>query len=141
MKPISLLCLAGSAALLLASCAKKPALPHLTGADSLAIIRDNTAHRTEVDTFFRTDPSSPFLHDTATHYTGIKWFPIDPLWCAHSALHRYENPDTVVILGTKGEERRELRYGYFTCVLPDDHGAPIALKVNVYKFTPYDGQR
>jgi hypothetical protein len=44
-------------------------------------------------------------------------------------------------MGTKGEERKQLRYGYFEFPVPDEHGSPYLLKLNVYKFTPYDAKR
>jgi uncharacterized protein len=50
-------------------------------------------------------------------------------------------PDTVTIMGTKGEERQQLRYGYFEFLLPDDLGNAVRVRLNVYKFTPSDGQR
>src|SRR5512140_265777 len=124
-----------------ASCSKKPALPVLSATDSLAIIRDNQEHRAEVDSFFRTDPGSPFRRDSAAEYRGIRWYSIDSRFCVFSMLHRYDDPETVVVKGTKGEDRRELRYGYFEFVLPDTDGTPRPIKLNVYKFTPYDGQR
>jgi uncharacterized protein len=123
------------------SCARKPELPLLSAADSLEIVRENLAHRAEVDSFFRTDPGSPFRRDTSTEYHGIRWFPIDPRLCVSSELHRYADAETVVVKGTKGEDRRELRYGYFEFVLPDTNGTPREVRLNVYKFTPYDGQR
>jgi hypothetical protein len=125
----------------LSSCSRTPSLPVLSSADSLKVVQDNMEHRAEVDSFFRSDPGSPFLRDTAARYHGINWYPIDPRFCAHSTLHRYADPDTVVVMGTRGEERRELRYGYFEFAVPDDHGLPVPVKINVYKFTPYDGQR
>ena len=105
------------------------------------ITEDNLRHRAEVDSFFRTDAGSPFLRDSTIRYHGINWFPVDARYCAHSVLHRYEHPDTVVVMGTRGEERRELRYGYFEVRLPDDHGTDTTVRINAYKFTPYDGQR
>jgi hypothetical protein len=44
-------------------------------------------------------------------------------------------------MGTKGESRRELRYGYFEFVVPDGHWVPHLIKLNAYKFTPYDAGR
>ena len=112
-----------------------------TAADSLAIVRDNLAHRAEVDSFFRYDKGSPFKKDTTIEYHAIKWFPIDTRYRGFSQLHRYANPETVIIMGTKGEERKQLRCGYFTITVPDDHGQPVVLKMNVYKITPYDTKR
>ncbi len=98
-------------------------------------------HRAEVDSFFRSDPGSPFRRDTAAEYHGLRWYPVDPHFCVLSRLYRYADPETVVVKGTKGEDRREFRYGYFEFVLPDTDRTPLPVKLNVYKFTPYDGQR
>jgi uncharacterized protein (DUF1684 family) len=131
----------GGVSLFLASCARSPGLPPLSAADSVMILTDNIEHRAEVDSFFRSDPSSPFRRDTTIVYHGLVWYPINPHFRVTSLLHRYDRPDTVTVLGTKGEERRELRYGYFQFVLPDERGVPVELKLNVYKFTPYDSVR
>lgn len=125
----------------LSSCSEKATLPALSVSDSLAIVADNLAHRAEVDSFFRYDQNSPFRRDTLITYHGINWFPVNPYYRGRSMLHRYDHPDTVDILGTKGEKRRELRYGYFEFVVPGERETPTVLGLNVYKFTPYDGER
>ena len=125
----------------LSSCSRKPVLPALNAADSLNIVQSNFAHRAEVDVFFRTDPNSPFRRDTTISYHGLRWYPIDPLYCATSVLRRYDSPDTVIVMGTRGEKRHELRYGWFEFVVPDEQRNPVLIRLNVYKFTPYDGQR
>lgn len=137
MKPVSFLLFA----LWALSCSRQVELPALSAADSLAIVTENQAHRESVDEFFRTDPGSPFRRDSSVAYHGIRWFPVDPRYRASSVLHRYDNPETVVVLGTRGEQRRNLKYGYFEFVLPDENGRAKLNKLNVYKFTPYDGQR
>jgi hypothetical protein len=126
---------------LLSSCTEQPKLPAISAADTLAIVQDNLKHRTSVDAFFTGDPGSPFRRDTTITYDGIRWFPIDPLFRVTSLLHRYETPETVMVMGTRGEERRNLKYGYFEFVLPDGNGRAVQCRLNVYKFTPYDGQR
>jgi uncharacterized protein (DUF1684 family) len=123
------------------SCSRKPEPAKLSSADSLMVVKDNIAHRSEVDNSFRYDEGSPFKRDTTIKYRGIKWFPIDTRYRGISQLHRYVNAETVIVLGTKGEERKQLRYGYFTVTVPDDNEQPIVLKINVYKFTPYDAKR
>lgn len=123
------------------SCLRKPALPQLSSEDSVMIVKDNMTHRAEVDSFFRYDENSPFKRDTTIEFHGIKWFPVDPRFRGISLLQRYENPETVIVLGTKGEERKQLRYGYFTVTVPDENDQPATLKMNVYKFTPYDKKR
>lgn len=126
---------------LVPSCTNKPSVHLNTPADSVTTVKDNIAHRAEVDSFFRSDPESPFLRDTSITYRGIRWFPIDTRYRRVSVLHRNANPDTVIVLGTKGEERKQLRYGFFTIAVPGDDGQPVVLKLNVYKFTPYDAKR
>ena len=65
------------AGVLATGCSRKPPLPVLTSADSLAIVQDNLRHRESMDEYFRTSPSSPFSRDTSITYQGIRWFPID----------------------------------------------------------------
>jgi hypothetical protein len=126
---------------LLVSCKNTPSLPELTPEERLTIIGDNEAYRAEHDSFMRHHPESPFHRDPAIHYGGTQWFPVDPLFRATSILHRYETPDTVTVFGTRGEARRQLKYGYFEFILPDEQGNPRQVRLNVYKFTPYDSVR
>ncbi|MBI4535848.1 MAG: DUF1684 domain-containing protein [Ignavibacteriae bacterium] len=125
----------------LASCGKKPERITVSPQDSVEIARDNVAYRAEVEVYMRDDPGSPFGRDTTIKFHGLHWFPIDPRYRVSSVLHKYEDPETVVVLGTKGEERKQLRYGYFEFVLPDEQGNAKPLRINVYKFTPYDTKR
>ncbi len=123
------------------SCNRKESSHTLSAQDSLAIVNDNLAHRAEVEDFFRNSPDSPFKRDTTIQYHSIKWFPINPYFRGKSVLHRYENPETVRVYGTKGEERKNLRYGYFEFDIPNENGNPKSIRINVYKFTPYDKKR
>jgi len=123
------------------SCTHTPILPKHTGADSLAIVLENVGFRTAQDAYYRNDPDSPFNADSTAHYDGLKWFPIDTRFRGESTLHHYDRPETVVVMGTRGETRRSLRYGYFEFPLPDDPGAAALVRLNVYKFTPYDSLR
>ena len=137
---------AGGTALVLcllaaASCSHRPELPAITRADSLRIVEDNMAFRAEKDEFFAHDPNSPFVRDTTVRYHGINWFPVDPAFCGESVLHTYDDPETVVVMGTKGETRHQLRYGYFEFPVPGWDGRAVLIRLNAYKFTPYDGER
>jgi uncharacterized protein (DUF1684 family) len=126
------------ACIVCSSCGRRDGLPPISPADSLAILEDNTMHRAEVDAFFRKDPASPFVRDTSIQYHGLKWFPVNPAFRGESVLHLYADPETVVVMGTRGEERRQIRYGYFEFIVPGDDGFPITLHLNAYKFSPYD---
>ena len=132
---------AGSFAFMSSSCSKKPEIARLSASDSVAYVMDNMTHRAEIDSFFRYDGGSPFRRDSTITFHGINWYPIDPHFRVAAVLQRYEKPETVSVMGTKGEERKQLKYGYFEFSLPDDHGVPSSLKINIYKFTPYDGDR
>ena len=92
-----------------ASCSRRPALPLLTNADSIRIRKDNLEYRMEKDAFFAHDPHSPFVRDTSVRYHGINWVPIDPAFRGESVLHTYADPETVLVMGTKGEARRQVR--------------------------------
>jgi len=128
-------------ALILVSCMKTEKKMSLSPADSMAIVNDNLAHREEVADFMRASPDSPFKRDTTVKFHDLRWFPINPYFRGRSILHRYENPETVTVYGTKGEERKNLRYGYFEFDVPDGRNLPKTIRLNVYKFTPYDKKR
>jgi len=101
---------------------------HFSPQDSIRIVNEIIAHRSEADSFFRNDPDSPFNKDTTVHYEGIKWFPPDVRYVFRTRLFRYERPEQVTILGTKGEERTMVRYGYI--IIPLDEKE---FRLNVYK--------
>jgi len=143
MKPVHVAFCTACAGILLAapSCSRKPALEPLTRADTLRIVEENIEFRADRDSSFAHDPNSPFMRDTSVHYHGINWFPIDPAYRGTSLLHTYSDPDTVAVMGTRGETRRELRYGYVEIPVPGPGSRPVMLRLIVYKFTPYDRQR
>jgi uncharacterized protein (DUF1684 family) len=127
-----------------AGCAQdhqQPRLPAVSPADSSACVQDNLTHRAQVDDGFRNDPGSPFHRDTSISFTGINWYPIDVRFRSVVPLHRYPDPEIVRVMGTKGEPREQLRYGYFLLLLPDSAGMPVQVRLNVYKFTPSDSMR
>ncbi len=128
-------------ALCLSSCTIKKNPMNISPQDSIAIVGENRSHRSEMEEFMRTSPNSPFRRDTTVGFHGLKWFPINPYVRGRSILHRYDNPETVNVYGTKGEERKNLRYGYFEFDVRDDQGTPTTIRLNVYKFTPYDKRR
>jgi len=92
-------------------------------------MREIFLHRAEADSFFRFDYESPFRRDTSIRYDGLKWFPTDLQYCFTSRLYHYVQAETVTVYGTKGEERKQLRYGYF--ILNFDEKP---YRLNVYKY-------
>ncbi len=104
-----------------------------TTEDSLNIVNEILAHRADVDSSFRNDSDSPFNKDASIRFEGIKWFPADIHYYFQSRLYRYETPETVSVFGTKGDERREVKYGYFLLNVEGKNH-----RLNVYKFTPHE---
>ena len=108
----------------------------LSRKDSIRIVEEVLNHRKEVDDDFRNNPDSPFNLDSSIRFDGIKWFPPDVNFHFLSRLFRYQTPETVTVYGTKGEPRKQLRFGYFELPLNGN-----LLRMNVYKFTPSDSTR
>lgn len=126
-----LILIAGS--LLITGCGKQSVHRELTPADSVRILNESLQYRAQADSFFQYSPQSPFNGDTAIPYEGIRRFPPDVQYHVTSKLHKYDNPDTVIVYGTKGEPRKQLRYGYFVISIDGSEE-----KLNVYKFAAAD---
>ncbi len=107
---------------------KKDPRPRLSERDTLSIIRSIVAHRAEMDDFFRTSPYSPFAGDPSVKFEGIKWYPPNLEFYFRARLDRYPDAETVSVFGTKGEERSEVKYGYFEIPWRDQ-----TYRLNVYK--------
>jgi uncharacterized protein (DUF1684 family) len=129
-RPISLLPLM---VFLLNACRQEPEFSPLSPADSAMIVARNLEFRSAREEFFRSDPESPFRQDSTAIFTGIRWYPVDPMFRGRSVLHRYENPQSVDVVGTGGETRRQLRYGYFEFTVPDSAGKPVMIRLHAYK--------
>ncbi len=112
----------------LTGCQKEEKRPSISSADSMRIVSDILWHRKEADAFFQTNESSPFLQDSTVHFDSIKWFPPDVNFVFTSKLFRYIDPKPVTIFGTRGEERKQVRYGYFVLNIDGRE-----LRLNVYK--------
>ncbi len=106
---------------LLVSCSKKNVDPEY--------VKEIEEYRHQKDSIFRHDPNSPFNRDKSIEFTGLKYFEIDPDFVFKSKLYRYALPETVIVLGTKGEERTQIKYGYFLFTYKGK-----THKINVYKY-------
>jgi uncharacterized protein len=118
---------------LFGSCSKPKPQHKLSSSDSTRILNEIFTYRTEQDSFFRFSAESPFRRDTTQHFDSLKYFPPDLSFYFQSKIYKYSTPETVIVLGTKGEERKQLKYGYF---ILDYNGKEY--RINAYKFTPYD---
>ncbi len=70
--------------------------------------------RAEKADYMKNDESSPFNRDENVTFTSLKYYDVNPSFRFESKLFEYEPKDTVTVMGTKGEERRIVRYGYIT---------------------------
>lgn len=81
------------------------------------------------------DPYSPFNVDSNAVQEPLKYFEPTSEFIFKSKLHRNEKPDTVMILGTRGEQRKAIIEGY---VLLNYKGQEH--KLNIYKSFGPQGQ-
>lgn len=129
-KIISFVSLVAEALLLalFAGCKPHATVTTISPQDSIMICGSIMNRRREIDSVFRTDPGSPFMKDTSAHFHGLNYFPINLKYFFRSRLYKYDKPEPVAVLGTKGEQRNELKYGYF--LIPFEGKD---YKLNVYK--------
>jgi len=86
------------------------------------------AHRNEKDSTMRIGLHSPFNRDSTVEFSALNYYEPDPVFLFKSKLFRYDPPDTVEILGTKGEIRQVIKEGF---VKLDFEGTEH--RVNIYK--------
>jgi uncharacterized protein (DUF1684 family) len=120
-----------SAALVALTSCSKPSSSPATAADSLKAVNETLEYRRMAEEYFRADPGSPFNSVPPVPFEGLRWYPPDPGMYFTSKLERYGNPATVIVLGTKNEQRQQVRYGYFTI-----EAGGTEHRLNVYKFPP-----
>ncbi|RPI74283.1 MAG: DUF1684 domain-containing protein [Ignavibacteriales bacterium] len=82
--------------------------------------------RQEKNEYMQNDPDSPFNFKGKVHFSSLNYYDPDPEFVFKSKLFRYDNADTITIFGTKGEERKVLRFGYVNLNYKDNQ-----YKVNV----------
>lgn len=79
--------------------------------------------------WMKNDTSSPFNKKGQIEFHNLNYFDVDPDFVFKSKLYPYSPKDTVTVLGTKGDERKMIRYGYFM----------INYDKNDYKINFYEG--
>lgn len=91
--------------------------------------------RMEKDSYMKNDPDSPFNQDERAHFSPLNYYDVDTNFAFESRLYEFEEKDTIIILGTKGEERKTLRYGFVIFPFKGKE-----YKINVYEGTSRSGQ-
>ncbi|RJP57395.1 MAG: DUF1684 domain-containing protein [Ignavibacteriales bacterium] len=91
---------------------------------------EQIAHiREQHNIYMKTNPNSPFNYKGKVEFYPLNYFEPDMRYIYNSKLYQYDTKDTVVVFGTKGEEREFVRYGYFN----------IEHENEVYKLNVYQG--
>ncbi|MDO8549119.1 MAG: DUF1684 domain-containing protein, partial [Ignavibacteria bacterium] len=84
--------------------------------------------RKENDDYMKNDSNSPFNARTKVKFEHLHYYEPDPDFVFKSKLFEYDKKDTIIIFGTKGEERNVVRYGFVKLNYKSDE-----FKVNVYE--------
>jgi len=90
--------------------------------------------RKQKDGSMKNDADSPFNQEPKQHFEPLKYYNVDPGFVFKSKLTEYETKDTISIYGTKGEERKVVRFGYVSIPFQNKN-----YKMNVYKGTSRSG--
>jgi uncharacterized protein (DUF1684 family) len=91
--------------------------------------------RNEKDDFMKNNPNSPFNFKGKVEFKPLKYYEPDPAFVFKSKLYEYENKDTVIILGTKGEEREIIKFGFIKFDYKEKE-----YKINVYQGVSKTGE-
>jgi uncharacterized protein len=86
--------------------------------------------RKEKNEYMKNDPSSPFNQDPKADFSPLKYYQVDPDFRFTSRLVKNEVRDTVLVMGTKGEERKVVKFGYIV----------IPFKGKEYNINVYEGK-
>ncbi|MBI9073069.1 MAG: DUF1684 domain-containing protein [Melioribacteraceae bacterium] len=84
--------------------------------------------RTEKNETMKNESSSPFNYKGKVEFHPLKYYDADPEYVFRSKLYEYDVKDTVTVFGTKGEERKSVRFGYLNINFKEGER-----KVNVYE--------
>ena len=90
-------------------------------------------YRIEKNYYMQHNPSSPFLAKGKIEFHNLKYYDINLDLRFKSLLNIYNEQDTIIIYGTKGEPRKTIKFGYLTFNYKKRN-----YKLNVYK-SKYNG--
>lgn len=90
--------------------------------------------RIEKDDYMKNNPRSPFNYKGKVKFHPLKYFNVNPNFVFKGKLTEYTAKDTLSIFGTKGEERKVIRYGFINFEYEKK-----SYRINVYKGTTKSG--
>ncbi len=91
---------------------KKPAY----SPEQLKIIAQILSERQQKDRAFATEDWSPLLEKDKKNFHGLAYYPVDLSLRFEGPIVRYDSTVLDTIMGTKGDLRPALKYGYFPFV-------------------------
>ena len=86
--------------------------------------------RAEKDGYFRDDPDSPIITSQRSQFKGLNYYPPDLAYKTKARLERFDKPDHVIIITSKGSQQAYVKYGTFSFELKGKR-----LELFVYKST------
>lgn len=98
-------------------------------------IEDVKQFRIEKDDYMKNNPGSPFNYKSRVDFKPLKYYRPNPDFVFKSKLFEYDKKDTVIILGTKGEEREIIKFGFVKFVYEKKE-----FNVNVYQGETRNGE-
>ena len=75
------------------------------------ITHEIESFRKEKDSYFGSDADSPILEEEREHFKGLKYFPPSPDYRVNARLSRFDKPEVVTMMTSKGTIRPYLKYG------------------------------
>jgi len=107
------------ATLLLVSCSKKQ---HSYSEEKVEKFKkDFLTYLNENNEYYKTDKNSPLLEKDKPGFAKLEYYDYNPDFRFEGPIHNYESPDTIIIFGSKNDERPSLKYGYFEFVFNEKH--------------------
>ncbi len=92
--------------------------------------------RSDKNDWMKNDPNSPFNFKGKVEFHNLNYFDVDPGFVFKTKLIEYSPKDTVTVMGTKGDERKMVRYGYFVISYANTN-----YNVNFYEGSSRGGQK
>lgn len=65
------------------------------------------------DAFFSSSHDSPLAHGDRSSFKGLKYFAPDVKYRVETRLHKYPNPEKIIMTTSKGTRQQFYRIGYF----------------------------
>ena len=84
--------------------------------------------RAEKDSLFQHADWSPIPEDVQGSFEGLHYYPVNMSWRFEGPITQYDSIIKDTIMGTRGDLRPALRYGYFNFTINNE-----TLRLEIYK--------